>query len=600
MKKKLSTILSFRRNLLSEKTYHKKGKQSLLFFISSLASVLSFTSVCAQIDTLIVRGKVENLTLKLYRQAPEISVARVNILQSSREIVRAVQLQPDGSFELKMPLIYPQEECYLTYANVVMPFLGAKGIVEVTIFAESLNKVDAPLRFGGLFEATNNRHARFYTAFNKWLKTNPAKPYKTTNALKYWEQACEERDRRIKYFHTSVFEIDTLLDHWVISSLENATKAQFYNFLKQRNEPIPTALWGIWGLNSPLSPKAASSLVQRVGGTGQLANTVSLDTSLLLTFAKADCYQQFSSHALSIIPPLDEGTLPINRLAALLLQYIPDLTQFDTLKLEAFVRGGSASLKDVKYLNSLFVRKQDTLNLITVYELYAKKIGMAYLDKELDYLQSVFYVLNLNNVSYKQMTQWYNHIRPTLKNPYYIRSLDEIHQIECVDSGLIQTTQLNLNTNATIDNPIETKSGIFLAQNSSFTSAITIWEQIKKKYLGRNIYLIFWTNDEVGRAALEEAQALRERLPENKIAFVYLCEHQTTDELWIQSVVKSKSRGLHLKLSETQDDNFITEWQIDSVPHCVLIDTNGKYIKRKAPHPADLEGWNKIWNKVFR
>ena len=197
------------------------------------------------------------------------------------------------------------------------------------------------------------------------------------------------------------------------------------------------------------------------------------------------------------------------------------------------------------------------------------------------------------------MTIWYNHILTTLKNPYYIRSLDEIHHIESSDSALITTSIAQIDY-ATQNAPLEVKSGIFLAKNSEFTSPITIWEQIKKKYLGRNIYLIFWTNDDVGRAALEEARALRERLPENKIAFVYLCEHQTTDELWIQSVVKSKSRGLHIKLSETQDDNFVTEWQIDSVPHCVLIDANGKYIRRNAPHPADLEGWNKIWNKVFR
>lgn len=37
-------------------------------------------------------------------------------------------------------------------------------------------------------------------------------------------------------------------------------------------------------------------------------------------------------------------------------------------------------------------------------------------------------------------------------------------------------------------------------------------------------YLIFWTNDEYGKRVLAEARELRTSLPEDKVAFVYLCE----------------------------------------------------------------------------
>jgi hypothetical protein len=571
MKKSLSIPLSFHRNLFPGKIYHKQGKLNPFFFIGSLVVALAFSSVYAQTDTLIVRGKVENLTLKLYRQAPEISVARVNILQSTREIVRAAQLQPDGSFELKMPLIYPQEECYLTYANIVMPFLGAKGTVEVIILADSLGKSDVPLRFGGLHGATNNRHAQFYTAFKKWLKASPEKTAKSENSYRFWEKASLEQDRRLAFYTSFSSPKDPLLDKWIMSSLEDATKAKFYNLLTQRKETVPAGLIG----------------------------AVDLDTTDFLTFAKADSYQQFMNHAFTTTPDLPEGSLAVDKLSALILKYVPDLTAEDSLKLNNFMKGGKAKMKDLDFLSALFNHREETLRLISTYEVYSRKFGAAYNEKALEYLKTAFYVGNTTNFTSSKMTVWYNHIRSTLQNPYYIRSLDEIHHKESVDSALIQAAQLQIE-GSNVNNPAYIKGGILLAKYSEFTSAITIWEQIKKKYLGRNIYLIFWTNDDVGRAALEEAQALRERLPENKIAFVYLCEHQTTDELWIQSVVKSKSKGLHLKLSESQDDNFVTEWQIDSVPHCVLIDANGKYIKRNAPHPADLEGWNKIWNKVIR
>ncbi|MFN8348111.1 MAG: hypothetical protein U0X91_24130 [Spirosomataceae bacterium] len=534
-------------------------------------AVLVSISAHAQTDTVIVRGKVDNLTLRLYRQAPEITVARVNILQPEREIVRAATLQPNGQFELKMPLIYPLEECYLNYANVSLPFLAAKGTVEITLFADSLGKTEVPLRFGGLYAATNNRHARFYTAYNQWLKANPEKSTKAENSYRFWEKISLEQEQRIGFYRSFSSAKDPVLDKWVISSLEEATNARFYHYLIQQKEVIPTGLIG----------------------------AADLDTTLFLTFAKADCYRQFSAHAVATTPAPAESTLPINKLATLILKYVPNLPEEDIVKLQSFAQGEKAKMSDLKWLNNLYLKKQDTLNLISTYELYVKKFGASYMGKELEYLKPQFYLVNLNNYPGEKMTQWYRYIRSDLQNPYYIRSLDEIHRRESADSALIQAAQSQIE-GTDVTTPAEIKGGLLLAQNTLLTTARTVWEQIKKKYQGKNIYLIFWTNDDIGRAALEEARALRERLPENKIAFVYLCEHKTTDELWIQSVVKSKAKGLHLKLNEIQNDDFVIEWEINSVPHCVLLDPNGKYIQRKAPLPADQVGWDKVWNKLFR
>ncbi len=575
MNKRNKANLSFCKNLhrifLPEINFFRSFLQTRLLLLLLIASsTLFLASSYGQTDTLTVRGKIENLTVRLYRQAPEITVARVNILQSNREIVRAAQLQPDGSFELKMPLVYPLEECYLTYANVVMPFLGEKGTVEISLNADSLAKSEVPIRFGGVRATTNNRHAHFYVAFNKWLKANPEKPIKAATRFIFWDKVAQERDRKIAFYRSSQTIKDTLLDKWVISSLNDAAKARFYSYLSQENQKLPLEL-------------SASS---------------ELDTNLFLTFAKADSYRQFTNYALATTPNLPESSLPVNTLARLILQYVPNISSTDSLKLVGYVQGQTAKMRELRWLSNLFNQKEDTLRIITAYELYIRKFGAGHSVKELDYLKVAFYAENINNFALKNLTLWYNHLRPSLKNPYYVRSLDELHHIENLDSAVIRNAKSKIEA-ATVDDPLEVKSGVFLAKYSEFTSAITIWEQIKKKYLGRNIYLIFWTNDDVGRAALEEARALRERLPENKIAFVYLCEHQTTNELWIQSVVKNKSRGLHLKLSETQDVNFVTEWEIDRVPHCALVDANSKYIRRNAPLPADREGWNKIWNKVF-
>lgn len=524
----------------------------------------------AQTDTLTVRGKVENLSVRLYRQAPEITVARVNILQANREIVRAAQLQPDGSFELKMPLVYPLEECYLTYANLVMPFLGEKGTITVTINGDSLTKSDIPLRFEGVHAATNNRHAQFYADFNKWLKANPEKPVKAANPMLFWEKASAERQRKLDFYRSYPKGKDALLDQWVTSSLNEAAKAQLYAFLTQQPQTLPVAL----------------------------AAAAQLDTNRFFTFAKADSYRQFTNYALATTPNLPESSLPVNTLARLILQYVPHISPSDSLKLAGYVQGETAKMRELKWLSNLFNRKEDTLRMIAAYELFTRKFGAAHSAKELDYLKGAFYAENIHNFSLKNLTLWYNHLRPSLQNPYYGRSLDELHHIESLDSAVIRTAESKIAT-ATVDDPLEIMPGIWLADTPSYSNETMLWNQLKRKFKGKIVYFLFWTNDDWGRRALAEANALRASLPPNSVEFVYISEYKTNDAVWREAAIKSRSKGLHLKVDESQNDYFVAEWAITQVPYAVLMDANGKYIRRDAPLPADREGWNKIWNKVF-
>ncbi|MEZ4900387.1 MAG: hypothetical protein R2822_00720 [Spirosomataceae bacterium] len=300
-------------------------RAKLLFFLFFLS-----LNVVAQIDTLIVRGKVENLSLTLYQQAPNISITRVNILQPNREIVRVVQLQPDGSFELKMPLVYPKEECRLYYAHHSVSFLGENGLVEIILYGDSLTKSDTPFKFRGRNAHTNNRHALWEANFSKWLKTNPEKPEKSKDALSFWENTLVEQNRRIAFYQQFATSNDLLLTTWVLSSLQEAAKAHFFAYLAQEKAPLP--------LNLPtLAP---------------------LDTTLLLTFAKADCYYQFTQHATATVPSITNGALPIEMLARLILQYVLHLSEDDHQKLTDIAAGKRAKMTDLKWLNGLFKKKK--------------------------------------------------------------------------------------------------------------------------------------------------------------------------------------------------------------------------------------------------
>ncbi len=463
----------------------------------------------------------------------------------------------------------------------------------------ALTPTTVPLQFGGLNAATNNLHTQFDIQLNKWLKTHPEPTNKASETLKYWEKVCAERDRRIQFFRSfmALKEPQPLLEQWVVSSLENSAKAKFYDFLEQRAEPVPAALWGIRGLNIPLTPKSVERIESRIGFN--VINAVGLDSTSLLTFSKADCFQRFFNHAVATTPNLPEASLPVSMLSSLILKYVPHLTAQDSLKLQEFIQGGTAKMKDITFLSTLFNKRRDTLEVINAYELYVRKYGEQYTTTELEYLKPIFYVTNLYTAPTTKMVQWYEHIRPTLTNAYYIRSLDEIHHLESADTTAIREARQLIGAQE-VGNYLENIGSGLWAFQKNYMEGSEVWDEIKRQSKGKPTYLIFWTNDEYGRRALADARQFQASLPKEQLNFVFLCEYKTKEEVWLENVVKNKNRGLHVKLTQNQNLFFENEWAITHAPFGVLIDANGKYIKRDAPLPADREGWDKIWNKVFR
>lgn len=565
------------------------------YFFLTLGLFLSIQNSYAQTDTLVVRGKIENLTARLYRQASEVVVARVNILQPNHEIIRAAPLQPNGSFELKMPLIFPKEECYLTYNNVVMPFLGSKGTVEVTIYADSLAKSDIPLRFAGVNAEVNNFHAQFYVQRKKWLTANPTATTNTTDPSKYWQHLDTESNRQIAFFRAlpAFTKAPSLLEEWVVSSIENSAKAQLYSFLKKTEQRVPNSLWVI-------SSTEAEQRTTRTGPQGKPIVTVAdLDQSNLLTFARADFFQQFSAHAQLMTPTLSVTSLPVSKVASLILTYIPDITEDQKNKLLEISLGGSAKTRDLTMLNNLFNKKRDTLEVINTFELENRRYSFYFGNMGVDYLNATFYIRHIYTSPILNKMVWYQHIRPTLTSVYYQKSLDELHHIECTDSTAINEAHdlVGLQTQGNFE--AEVGNGITLYQKI-YMDGREFWDEIKRKVRGTPTYLLFWTNDEYGMRALAEARQLEASLPKGQLNFVYLSEYKESTSVWLENVIKRKCRGLHGKLTQHQNEFLEAEWEISQAPYAVLLDAQGKYIKRNAPLPSDQEGWSKIWPKVFK
>ena len=141
--------------------------QHLIFVICTMRTLLclclltSSLSFAQTVDSVIVTGRIKNLSARLYRESPTVLVSRNNILQASRELVRPAPLNVDGTFRVALPLIYPQEEMYFNYGRISTPFLAAPGTLSIDMDADSLFTAGVPFRFGGVNAQVNSQFARY-------------------------------------------------------------------------------------------------------------------------------------------------------------------------------------------------------------------------------------------------------------------------------------------------------------------------------------------------------------------------------------------------------------------------------------------------------
>ncbi|MCU0340008.1 MAG: hypothetical protein MUE30_08990 [Spirosomaceae bacterium] len=526
----------------------------------------------AQTDSVRIEGKIENLTLRQYRKASEVTVARVNALRADEEIVRTATLNADGSFALTMPLIYPQEECFLQYDNLKIPFLVSNGTVKVVIDADSLGKSRLPFRFDGLHATANNLHALYEVKLvQSNITSQKTKP--STTPTEKWLILTDERDKKWNVYRNFIVQHPTneTLDAWVRQSLWSQVKAQYYAFL---TTPAPRAI------------------------PAELTDSLQLDTTQLLTFAKADFLRQFSQYALKSVPALPQKSLSVAVFSKLILRYVSDIDSNRREQLKAFVAGQSAKVSDLNWMNKLIGNKDTLIQQLSDFELFIKQLATVYDESTLDYLKTALYVEGIAQMPMKTLTFWFNHIRPDIKNLRYGRSLDEIYRFENRDSVMIAEAmpfaQLTGPTNDWLK--IEALPNLFLAKHTNATG-VNIWLKIRQMRPENPTYVVFWSNDQYGRRLLKEMNHLKKQLP--KLNYLFICDAFSDETIWIETVIKSKVEGIHLKLTDAeQNDFFVNEWSIKQVPHAVLFDATGKLIKRNAPLPFDAEGWTKIWDKV--
>jgi len=548
----------------------------ILFTVLFLpASLLAQSS-----DSVTVRGRIKNLTVQLYRQSPTVSIARNNILQATRDLNRSGTLEPDGSFQVTIPLIYPYEEVYFNFGTISTVFLASKGTVEISVDADSLFKTDVPFRFGGTNAQVNNALAQY-------------KAYEFRNRPKINGQQLTER-----------LAGQSMLTSWSVLNDDFSTTYRTYS----QTHTLPPLLNRY--LRSLIRYEAAAFLYDKAAVEGD-AGIASLRDSLrpvndpFLSVQRIAAMEHFARYASSKIDdPVNGGlsrnqrSVPIQTFAALIDRYVNTMSATERMRVQELKESAGGTSRDLQLLQRLYQRHADTLSQLFFYEAsmvqYRKQVDSL----GLDFLKANFLAVNLPLITLQKQRLLHDYIAPQVTVRTYRRSLEELYQLEVKDSASIRQVNQRLMAAGSGNAPLEVFSNVFV-QPTAGLSGRDVLQRIQQRAQGALSYLLlFPLTPESDRQQATLARQVTQPFSTRDLQVVYLCfDEEGRQDLWQEWLAKNKLPGLHIFVTDNLLNELAAPLRVSNLPAASLMDGDGKYVKRKAPLPSQREELIQLFRK---
>jgi len=550
------------------------------FFTTLLCTLALSSNLFAQVDSVVVSGRIRNLSARLYREAPTVLIGRNNILQASRELIRPAPLNVDGTFQVSIPLVYTQEELYFTYGRISTAFLAAPGTLTIDLNADSLFTVAVPFRFGGVNAQVNQQYAR-YKAFEA---SYPDKP----DAKKLSN------------------DISGAVTNTSFVLLNQAFQKTFRAFAA-KEKPYP--LLARW-IEADNRYAAASFLYDRlIVGEDQrqppaLSDSISLTNDMILTASRTQAMNRFATFAnrqiVSKASQQAQRGLAVNKLSGLILRYGKNLTDTEKTRLREFAETNAARNADLRFLTDLVRRNNEVIQSLVNYEFLIQESRKQYDDDRREYMTAFWLVNSFPILTLAQDKLLYEYARPQLMNRQLGQSLDELYTLEVKDSVVMKQAIATLDKSGEATTELEVASGVFVTRDKSGrTAGSALFDNVINANRGKVVYVLFTSNEsEAGRQASLDAQRLRNTYDARDLTIVYL-PMLTSDEqpVWVEAAARDKLIGDHLLLSSSQLDDVASRLRYDDLPSATIINRTGKIIKRNAPLPADLDEARKAIDK---
>ncbi|MBU1820970.1 MAG: hypothetical protein KKG00_05590 [Bacteroidetes bacterium] len=543
----------------------------LLLFL--LLFGISAGTCLAQPDSVIISGRILNLTPALYRQAPSITFTRNNILQPQTELTRQAPLQADGTFRVAMPLLYPQEEVYLDYGGKVFTtFLAAPGELQLTFDADSMFVAKRLFYYAGVNAGANNQYMQYVMEEGRLMKDNK----------KYGENFLEG------YFGSSVSEARRLLDRRADLRMSALLP------LAQRGGVDPTLRKWVEAMiyEEQLSLLYEYALVNDISINQSSKDSLRRLTQGPMTFQRVQWVARLGDYADRVLDrnaylnPNQARSLPVERVAALIKEYVKPLSAEEAVRLDGIIREGGASSSGVDFLASLYRRNRRTLDLVTMIEKKDKLYTSEFDQTTADLLDARLLVQQFYQLALPDQKILYNFLRDKITEPVFARSLEELYKLEVKDSTYIRLVQQRTDLSAS---PTEVLSGIWMAESDENGKA---WfKKIQSLYENRTLYVIKWNLfDEASRNEILYAPALRAQLPAD-VEFLYIhlpaMDMMDSPDLWKKYIVRNKLKGVHLFLSNDQAVNLLFKLNPLASPSFSIMRPGGRYFTRNAPPPSN-------------
>ena len=553
----------------------KNPSQSVIYVLLSGCFLLSTPGSAQTVDSIIVTGRIRNLTARLYREAPTVLISRNNILQANRELVRPAPLNVDGTFRVSLPLTYPQEEMYFNYGRISTAFLAAPGTLSIELNADSLFSVAIPFRFGGVNAQINQQFAR-YKAFEA---TYPNKP----TGQKLSELISDQ---------TNNTAFNTLLASY---------QAPFVKF-SENEKPFPLLTQWIMGNNRY---NAAAFLYDKAGYESSPLPT-SMNSSLrptdyqLLTAARASSMNRFAGYVterISADATNQTNGLTVRALSLLLERYGKNITAEERLRLNDYATTNTARAADLRFFDGLVKRSPDTLQRLVNYETLIQRSVRQFDSTDVNYLAAYWLANSLPGLTLDFARLLYDYARPQVKDPQLAKSLDELYRLEVKDSIRVRAAMQTLRKAGAKTSTLEISPGIFVTRDD-LGNGSSLFDQVINANRGKVVYLLLTSaSDETGRQAALNAQQLRNAYSSRDFALVYLPMTGTDKSLWPEIAVRNNLSGDHLLLTDAQLIDAVERLRAGSELSATIINRTGKIVKRNAPLPDAFDDVRKVIDK---
>ncbi|MBD2702086.1 hypothetical protein IC229_15655 [Spirosoma sp. BT702] len=546
------------------------------FYLLLFTGCFHYVSSYAQsVDSVIVTGRIRNLSARLYREAPTVFMSRTNILQANRELVRPAPLNLDGTFRVSLPLIYPQEELFFNYGRISTALLASPGTLTIDLDADSLFSTAVPFKFGGVNAQVNQQFAR-YKAFEA---SYPNKPdgKKLSN------------------------QVNNMGNEAAYKLVASAYRAPFAAFAA-KEKPFPLLVRWVGYTNRY---NAAAFLYDKAAYENDDLSEISIDSlrpvdDQILTLARASAMNRFANYVTqrvsTTISNNGKNGLSVRVLSTLLDRYGKDLTADERLRLNDYALKNSARAADLRFFERLVQRSPDTLQRLVNYETMIERSRQTFDGPAVSYMAAYWLASTLPGLTLDFAHLLYDYARPQVNDSALGQSLDELYRLEIKDSTRIRAAVQTLQNANTAKGAVEISPGVFFTQNR-LGSGATLFDQVINSNRGKVIYVLMVPNDEAGRQAAQDAQRLRSAYRPRDFALIYVPMPDTNKQVWPEIATRYNLTGDHLLLTDNQLFDAVERMRADGEISAMVINRTGKIIKRNAPLPADFEEAQKLLDK---